>query len=112
MAEKATNGHIVVASHRKWFGDQRLGTFTVSLDGSSAGKLLPDGAVDLTCDPGPHTVRIRQWWYRSEPTQVLVSADQAVSLNADIHREGNALVRMARFLFTPSKALSLTKSEL
>jgi hypothetical protein len=108
VEEKGASGRILVESHRQWFGDQRLGTFRVSLDGVPAGKLLPEGSVDLACDPGVHIVRIRQWWYRSRPARVDVSAGETVALNADIPRDRNLVARLAVFMFTPFSALSLT----
>jgi hypothetical protein len=110
VEEKRASGRIVVESHRKWFGDQRLGTFRVALDGVPAGSLPPEGAVDLACDPGTHIVRIRQWWYRSQPTQVHVSAGETVVLDADIPRDGSPVVRFVVFMFTPWRALSLTET--
>jgi hypothetical protein len=104
-----SSGHIVIESHRQWFGDQRLGTFTASLDGSRVGKVPPEGRVDLLCEPGHHVVRIRQWWYRSKPMQVDVPAGHVVTLNADIPRSGNLVARMVTFIFTPWRALSLSE---
>jgi hypothetical protein len=109
MDEQDTSGRIVIESHRKWFGDQRLGTFVVSLDGTSAGKLPPEGRVELRCASGVHVVRIRQWWYRSKPTEVQISIGQTVSLRADIPRTGSVLNRMTTFIATPWRALSLTE---
>jgi hypothetical protein len=110
VEKKDAGGRILVKSHRKWFGDQRLGAFKVSVDGVPAGKVPPDGSLDVTCDPGSHTVRIRQWWYRSEPAQIHVSAGETVALKADIPRDGNPVARVAAFMFTPWRVLSLKET--
>jgi hypothetical protein len=109
MVEKNDCGWIEITSHRRWFGDQRLGTWTVPLDGRVVGKLSPEGKVNLSSQPGAHVVRIRQWWYRSKPTAVQVMVGQTVSLEADIPRKGSILARMITFIVAPSRALTLTE---
>jgi hypothetical protein len=109
MVEDSSSGRIVVSSHRHWFGDQRLSSWSVTLDGKVVGKLLPEGNVNLRCEAGAHVVRIRQWWYRSRPTEVHVTDGQTVNLVADIPREGSIVGRMFFFIVAPGRALSLTE---
>jgi|ERR1022692_3355702 hypothetical protein len=99
--------HIVIESNRPWFGDQRLGTFTVYLDRVKVGRLRPKGRLELGCSAGSHVLRIGQWWYRSKPIQVTASDDRTVNLTADAVRHGSLLRRMAVFLLAPGEALSL-----
>jgi hypothetical protein len=100
---------IVVENTRKWFGDQRLGAFHVALDGTRAGVASPGQQLDIACIPGPHTVRIRQWWYRSKPVTVDLRAGEVLRLVASTPRGGNLLIRMAILIFRPSRSLSLDK---
>jgi hypothetical protein len=100
---------IVVENARKWLGDQRLGAFHVALDGKKAGVAFPGERLDVACAAGPHTVRIRQWWYRSQPVPVDVKAGEEVCLVADAPRDGNVMVRMAKLIFRPSRSLTLGK---
>jgi len=103
----SASAHIVVRTHRQWFGDPRLGTFVVYLDNERAGVLPPEGRLDLQCDPGDHVVRIRQWWYRSHPIRLCLLPAQSLNLNADIVRTGGLLIRMATLILTPGRALTL-----
>lgn len=105
----APSAHVVVESPRKWFGDQRLGTFTVSLDHTKVGKLPPKGRLELLCPAGSHVVRIRQWWFRSRPLQIIASEERPVVLIADAVRGGNLFARMGVFGFSPGRALTLVE---
>jgi hypothetical protein len=100
---------IVVVNARKWFGDQRLGAFHVTLDGKKAGVAFPLDFLEMECATGQHTVRVRQWWYRSEPVVVETTAGQELRLVADVPRDRNLTVVMARMLFRPSRSLSLRR---
>jgi len=99
---------IVVENSRDWFGDQRRGAFVVSVDGVQVGIALPRERVSHTCPPGAHSVRIRQWWYRSAPTAVQTVAGEPTVLKGDIPRDVSVLRRMALLLFRPSRSLVLT----
>ena|ERR1039457_458997 len=99
---------IVVESHRRWFGDQRLGTFTVSLDNARVGKLPPTGRLELQCAPGTHVLRLRQWWYRSPPTHVSAPEGSSVFLTADVAHRGHLVRALNTLVFAPWRALSVT----
>lgn len=99
---------IVVENSRDWFGNQRQGAFVVSVDGERVGIALPRERVSHTCAPGAHSVRIRQWWYRSAPTAVEVIAGEPTVLKGDIPRDRSVLGRMALLMFRPSRSLALT----
>ena len=108
MVTEAGPSRIVVEPQRRWFGDQRLGTFSVFLDQARVGKLPPIGRLDLSCAPGTHVLRIRQWWYRSPPIRVDALEGGSVLLTADIAHRGHFLIGMKTFIFAPWRALSLT----
>lgn len=108
MVTETGPSRIVVESQRRWFGDQRLGTFSVFLDQARVGKLPPIGRLDLSCAPGTHVLRIRQWWYRSPPIRVDALEGGSVLLTADIAHRGHFLIGMKTFIFAPWRALSLT----
>ena len=99
---------LAIESSRDWFGDQRLGTFTVSVDGKNVGKLPRVGRIDVSCEAGSHVVRIRQWWYRSPPLSVTALSGKTIFLKADRSRV-RLLRRFAIFAFTPWRALVLAK---
>jgi hypothetical protein len=101
---------IRVDHRRTWFGDQRLGAFRLSLDGQRVGVVMPGEIFDLTVTPGPHTLRIRQWWYRSPPLAVEVDPSEVVLLDADVDRSVGAFRRFLILLFKPSRALTLARS--
>jgi hypothetical protein len=109
VENKSEGGRITVESHRQWFGDQRLGTWTVYVDRNAIGKLSPEGVVECRCPTGIHVVRIRQWWYWSESVEVDVLEGLNAIFEADIPRNGSLLVRLLKFVFVPGRALLLTK---
>ncbi|MFZ1881510.1 MAG: hypothetical protein WAU41_15305 [Gaiellaceae bacterium] len=99
---------IVVATSRPWYGDQRLGAFSISLDGSAAGKLPPHGTLRLPCAPGKHRVRARQWWYMSPQFEVVVEPGQATRLDVDLVRHGSFARRMLTMMLTPWRGVVIT----
>jgi hypothetical protein len=105
---KPPSASLAIESRRDWFGDQRLGTFTVSVDRRNVGKLPPVGRIDVPCEAGSHVVRIGQWWYRSPPLSVAALSGQTIFLKADRSRVP-LLRRLAIFAFTPWRALVLTE---
>lgn len=96
-------GTIEVFQDRQWAGDPRLGTFTVYVDGVRAGKVRPLDTVSFPVTGGTHSIRIRQWWYRSPTVTVAVDAGKRIRFRADAPR-GRAGLRL---LFHPSASLSL-----
>jgi hypothetical protein len=98
---------IVIATGRDWFGDPRLGTFTVYLDGKKAGKLPPRGRLVLTCQSGKHVARIRQWWYLSPRVEVDVGEATSLVLDADVTHRGSMARRALTMMFAPWRGLSL-----
>ncbi len=56
---------LTVIGNSHWFGDPRLGTFTIYVDGANRGRVSPGKSLLITCQPGRHVVRLRQWWYAS-----------------------------------------------
>ena len=74
---------IEVFQDRQWAGDPRLGTFTLYLDGTRAGLVRPLSKLRVDVEPGPHSLKTRQWWYRSPVITVEVEAGEVVRLKAD-----------------------------
>lgn len=109
-SNNAEAGLIVLRSRRDWYGDQRLGTFCVYLDGKRVAKIRPKGTVDLVCRPGEHSVRVRHWWYFSPSLHTLVNVGATIRLETDIPG-GNVLTRMSTLVFTPWKALVMKESD-
>jgi hypothetical protein len=101
---------VVLFQDREWFGDPRPGAFSVSIAGNRVGKLPVRDALTVPVSPGRHVVGIRQWWYRSPPLTVDVEQGGTVRLRGDVSRS-RFLAGMAQFLFTPSSALVLTRTE-
>jgi hypothetical protein len=98
---------IVVATGRDWYGDPRLGTFTVYLDGKKAGTLPPCGRLVVSCRSGRHVVRVRQWWYLSPRLEVEASGVSPLVLDADVSRRDSLLRRLLTMMFVPWRGLSL-----
>ena len=101
------NGTIQVFQDRKWFGDPRLGAFVVYIDGKRAGVARVSGHMTSQVASGRHSVRIRQWWYRSPSFEVNVVGDENVRLRADIPRSIGFARGMARAILRPSSLLVL-----
>jgi hypothetical protein len=104
--EKAT-GTLVVLQDRQWVGDPRLGGFNVSVNGRRVGKAPVQGRLVVPVSPGPNTVRIRQWWFRSPPVTLDIASDATVRLRGDIPRSMGFSARMFKFLISPGSALVL-----
>ena len=108
MTEADTGGVLVVFQDRKWVGDLRLGAFTVAIDGVRTGVARVQGEVSAQVSPGRHTVRIRQWWYRSPSVDVDVPEGQTVRMRADVDMSVGRARRVGRMLLRPSRSLTLT----
>jgi hypothetical protein len=100
---------IKIENYRTWFGDQRLGAFRIALDAQKAGVILPGQSLELSVAPGPHVLRLRQWWYQSQPITVDVHPSEWVRLNADVVRSGGPMHRFLTLLFRPSRGLALVR---
>jgi hypothetical protein len=101
---------ITVEGHRWWFGDPRLGAIRIYVDGRRAGVIPPGTRLTIAIEPGTHTVRARQWWYRSQPLTVEVTAEVDLHLKADVVPTGNLLRRVMALVIAPSRGLTLTVS--
>lgn len=105
LEERAT---IVVENVRSWVGNQKRGAVHVSLDGHNEGTALPNDRLVLSCAPGLHRVRVRQWWYRSAPLNVEVQPREELELVAD-RPKGNLLTCTAVLMFRPWRSISLER---
>jgi hypothetical protein len=99
---------IVVSTSRPWYGDPRLGTFTVYLDGAKAGKLPPQGSLRISCPSGRHRVRVRQWWYLSRPFELTVGPASTSHLDVDLVREGSVVRRLLILMFAPWRGIAVS----
>lgn len=99
-----------VSTDRKFFGDPRLGTFVVYLDGTRAGIVPPGGQLVLHSAPGGHVLRARQWWYLSPRLEIEVGAGTHVDVRVDVIREGAFPSRMLRMILTPWRGLTLARN--
>lgn len=99
-----------VIGNSRWFGDPWLGTFTVYVDGIKRGRVSPDESLVVTCRPGRHAVRVRQWWYMSPRIDVEIQPDQQTALKGGFSQTGNLLSRMLTGLFLPWRAMTLAPS--
>jgi hypothetical protein len=100
---------IIVFQDRYWFGDPRLAAFTVSVDGKKVGRAALNSSLRVPVSPGRHTVRIRQWWFRSSRITVEVSSGSNVKLKADAP---TGFAGMVKLMFRPSTALMLESSDI
>jgi hypothetical protein len=97
-------GTIEVFQDRQWAGDPRLGTFTVYVDGVRAGIVRPLDKLTISLAGGVHSIRIRQWWYRSPTVTVDIQEEgQRFRFRADAPK-GRAGLRL---LFLPLSSLIL-----
>lgn len=109
VSTPVASGKVVVFQDRDWaITDPRLGAFVVSVDGNRPSGVAPvRGETSVEVPPGRHTVRIRQWWYRSPQVEVNIGPGQVVRLRADIDRSVGVIRRMGRMLVRPFRSLTL-----
>jgi hypothetical protein len=97
---------IIVVNDSAWPGNPRLGAFTVAIDGRRVGQAALHGELRCAVAPGTHTVRVRQWHYKSPrlAVSVLPGASTVVRANKPA---GPAWKAMSRLALRPFRALSL-----
>jgi hypothetical protein len=105
------NATIVLTTSRPWFGNQQLGAFAISLDRKSAGVLMPQGSLELSCTPGDHRIRARQWWYLSPPIGLELAPGETVRLKVDLVRGGFPLRSWLTLVFLPWKGVSINRAD-
>jgi hypothetical protein len=101
---------LIVFGNSQWFGDPRLGTVVVYVDGIKRGKVSPGDSLLITCEPGRHAVRVRQWWYMSPRIDVEMRPEQQTILKGSINQTGNVISRILVTLFMPWRAMILVQS--
>jgi len=101
---------LIVAGNSHWFGDSRLGTFTVYVDGLKVGSVAPGDFLLIPCQPGHHVVRVRQWWFMSPPIDVEIRPEQQTALEGRFNQNGNLVSRMLTGLFLPWRTMTLMPS--
>ena len=79
----------------------------MSVDSKRVGKVILHGECACQVVPGVHSVRIRQWWYRSPVVNVNVASGMTTRLRGDIPLSLSFLKRMAKFALSPSSCLVL-----
>ena len=110
MDERAPGitGTVVVFQDRHWAGARWLGSFRVTIDRRPAGTVPVSSELTMEVTSGRHSVRVRQWWYRSPSLDIDVPGGGTIRLRADIARTAGAVQRMARMILRPSHSLTLT----
>lgn len=101
---------LIVIGNSHWFGDPRLGTFTVYVDGIRRGTVSPGESLPIACQPGLHVVRVRQWWYMSPPTDIEILPGRQTALEGRINQSGNFVSRMLTAVFMPWRVMTLVPS--
>lgn len=102
---------MIVFQDRTWFGEPRMGAFTVYLDGAKAGMAPVQSAIELRVAPGRHSIRVGQSWFRSPQMLLDLATGSSVRLKADIPRDIPLLPRMARFAVHPRRCLVLVECD-
>jgi hypothetical protein len=111
VPEDVQNSKLIFRSTRRWFGDQRMGSFAVSVDGVKVGNLGPAGILERRVPAGSHTVRIGQWWYRSKTEDVEVHSNQSLIVDVVDPRSNNLIKQMGLFMFAPRRSLNFTVTD-
>jgi hypothetical protein len=101
---------LTVFGNGQWFGDPRLGTVVVYVDGIKRGRVSPGESLLVTCAPGRHEVRVRQWWYMSPRIDVEIQPEQQTILKGGINQTGSIIWRILVTLFMPWRAMTLAQS--
>lgn len=107
-----SRGHrswLVVNNDYRWLLDPRQAAFWVYIDGELAGIAPLGDRLTVPVDPGPHTVRVRLWWYRSPRIEVELKPGEVARFSADLPRK--PLPRQIMLgLFWPFRVMSLKKT--
>jgi hypothetical protein len=111
VPENKQNPNLIFRSNRRWFGDQRLGAFTVWVDGVKVGKLAPSAILEKGVSVGSHTVRIGQWWYRSKNGDIEVHTDQRLIVDIVNPRSNGFIKQMRLFMFAPRRSLAFAVAD-
>jgi hypothetical protein len=99
---------IVLRSPRPWFGNQQLGAFVISMDGTKVGVLMPEGSLSVGCSAGRHDVRARRGWFRSQSTEVDLGSGEVVELVVDLDHPDSLFWRFLLAAFAPWRSLAIT----
>jgi hypothetical protein len=103
-------GWIEIYQDRLWVGRPSQAIFNVYVDKKSVGKVPLRSSLTVPVSPGTHRVRIRQWYFGSNPLEVKVSPGQVSTYRADVPR-GEGLRGFSRMLFNPTRCLAMTKTD-
>ncbi len=104
-SDPTQNARLIFRSNRRWYGDQRLGSIAVWVDGTKLGRLAPSGTLEERMTPGSHAVRIGQWWYRSRTVAIDIQPNQSLVVDVVDPRSNNLVKQMALFIFAPRRSL-------
>jgi hypothetical protein len=102
---------IILTTPRAYFGDQRQGAFRISLDRRGVGLLMPQGSLDLSCPPGRHRLRARNWWFASPRVELELAPGAVVHFSVDLARRDSLLKRFLTLMFLPRRAIAVTAEE-
>jgi len=101
---------IVVNSNRRWVGSARNDSMTVTIDRKRVGRVAPVDRLEITCIPGIHSVRVRQWHLRSRPIDVRATAGSLVSVEVDDPSLRPFLRSWLSSMVAPGRALTISQS--
>jgi hypothetical protein len=99
-------GEIVVVNDYAWLGNPRWGGFTVAIDGQRVGTAPLGAQLRWPVEAGTHTVRIRQWHYKSPRLTIEVLPGTPATVRAN-KPAGPVWQAMLRLLLHPFNSLSL-----
>ena len=99
---------ISLEAPRPWVGNQQLGAFIVSLDGRRVGVVMPQGSLEVSCPPGRHRVRARQWYNTGPVFEVELAEGETVRLTVDLVRRDSLLMRFLTLMFAPWRGIAIT----
>jgi hypothetical protein len=80
-----------------------LGKYKVLIDGSVRGLVSTDRPLELLLEPGPHVVKLRDWWTESQ--EVRFEAWAGSALVFECGPVGYTVTALFQALFTPRRCM-------
>jgi hypothetical protein len=99
-ADPTMTATLVVTNSYQWIGNPAAAGFSVYLDGRKIGVASPGRSLTAQVQPGPHTLRVRLWYFLSPKLTIDAAPGQTLRLSADRPR-GKGWRRQLRGLVDP-----------